>query len=75
MNHKQAKSLAWAVHSLKVVYGQNRPAHVAGHLQELEAMLKTWAEREYLDTLRRQLSGPDTGVDVKYLDLDVGEPR
>ena len=38
----QAKAVAWAYTSLKVVYGPNRPVHVNAHLEELEGLLQDW---------------------------------
>jgi hypothetical protein len=48
LDDNQAKSVAWAITSLKTVYGPNRPVHVEGHLKELQAMVTTWYQQQVM---------------------------
>jgi uridine phosphorylase len=48
ISDSQAKSLFWAVASLKTVFGPNRPVHVEGHLNEIQKMLDSWHDQKVM---------------------------
>lgn len=39
---QEAAALAWAYHSLSVVFGPNKPQHVVIHLEQIDAMIRRY---------------------------------
>lgn len=78
LSTREAEMLAWAYHTLSVVFGPTKPKHVREHLEVIDGMIRSHANQEAMkaDLLKvnenkTRLAFQDTVAAFKEVDLPV----
>lgn len=68
---QEVAALAWAYHSLSVVFGPNKPKHIVPHMEQIDAMIRRYNAQQVMkvDILGKGFS--DTLASFRTIDLEL----